>query len=103
MADQSERDRLDNVAPGDIITLRPSDEPGAAAGQYKVVHKDLNETSTTIVVTLETDDGGDPRPRVAGRHGREPVTGIKVGIGAESHPPTPRFVTSGPPAAWQLL
>ncbi|MCV7153972.1 hypothetical protein [Mycolicibacterium pyrenivorans] len=57
MADQSERDRLDNVAPGDIITLRPSDEPGAAAGQYKVVHKDLNETSTTIVVTLETDDG----------------------------------------------
>ncbi|HEY9263584.1 MAG TPA: hypothetical protein VIQ11_03130 [Mycobacterium sp.] len=59
MADQSERDRLDNVAPGDIITLRPTGEPGTVAGQYKVVHKDLNETSATatIVVTLETDDG----------------------------------------------
>lgn len=59
MADQSERDRLGNVAEGDIITLRESDETGAVTGQYKVVHKDLDESATpaTIIVTLEADDG----------------------------------------------
>ena len=62
MADQSERDRLGNVAEGDVITLRESDGPGAVTGQYKVVHKDLNESpesaaTATIIVTLEADDG----------------------------------------------
>ncbi len=71
MAGQSSDDRLENVAPGDIISLRLSDEPGAVVGQYKVVHKDPlvhrdkvaqrdpNESATTstIVVTLAGDDG----------------------------------------------
>ena len=60
MAGQSDTDRLDNVAPGDIIALDlPNDDlsndDGADARQFKVVHKDSN--GATIIITLEGDDG----------------------------------------------
>jgi hypothetical protein len=65
MAGQSDTDRLDNVAPGDIIALElpnddlPNDDlpndDGADVRQFKVVHKDSN--GATIIITLEGDDG----------------------------------------------
>ena len=59
MAGQSLDDRLESVAPGDIIELPLSDKPEAAVGQYKVVHKDANKsgTTSTVVLTLEGDNG----------------------------------------------
>lgn len=55
MSGQPLDDRLESVAPGDIISLPLSGEPEAAVRQYKVVRKDSNESSAgpTIVVTLE--------------------------------------------------
>lgn len=72
MTEQSNDDRLGNVAPGDIISL---ELPGKNAGdgreyrEYKVVHKDVvhqdvvhrdsvnSDPNPTIIVTLEGDDG----------------------------------------------
>ncbi len=58
MTAQTENDRLDNVAPGDLIALTV---PGAGdqPRQYKVVHTDARAGSAgpTMLVTLETDDG----------------------------------------------
>lgn len=64
MAGQVDNDRIGNVAPGDVISLRLPDRPEDGR-QYKVVHKeevkqtDSNESasSSTIVVTLEGDEG----------------------------------------------
>lgn len=58
MAGQTDNDRLDNVAPGDIISLHLPDRPGDGRA-YKVVHKDSSEVNATptVLVTLEGDDG----------------------------------------------
>ncbi|CAA0134149.1 Uncharacterised protein [Mycolicibacterium vanbaalenii] len=58
MAGQTDNDRLENVAPGDIIALQLPDRPGDGR-PYKVVHKDSSEVNATpaIIVTLEGDDG----------------------------------------------
>ena len=64
MAGQSLDDRLDSVAPGDIIELPTSRGPGVAGQQYKVVHKDVvlkdddeADAASMIVVTLEGESG----------------------------------------------
>ena len=63
MAGQSSDDRLESVAPGDIIELPTSHGPGVVGQQYKVVHKDVvldddeSAAVSTIVVTLEGDSG----------------------------------------------
>jgi hypothetical protein len=56
MAGNTEQDRIDNVAPGDLITL---ERDGAPARQYKVVHKSSGESDsgTVFTVVLEGDDG----------------------------------------------
>ena len=58
MTAQSDNDRLDNVAPGDLITLAVPNR-GDGPGEYKVVHMDSRENAsgTTMIVTLEGDDG----------------------------------------------
>ncbi|MBB2989204.1 hypothetical protein FHR72_000661 [Mycolicibacterium iranicum] len=57
MTAQSDTARLDDVAPGDVISLTVpgADEPG----EYKVVHKNDTEGTSgpTVIVTLEGDDG----------------------------------------------
>lgn len=57
MTAQSDSDRIDNVAPGDLISLNLPDT--GEAREYKVVHMDSREdaTGTTMIVTLEGDDG----------------------------------------------
>jgi hypothetical protein len=45
-------DRIDHVAPGDVITL----DRGSGDQPYRVVHKD--STDAGFIVTLE-DDGGE--------------------------------------------
>lgn len=62
MAGQSENDRLDNVAPGDIIALQRPDRLETPSRQYKVVHKDRENGADSagtpmILLTLEGDDG----------------------------------------------
>jgi hypothetical protein len=56
MSGNTENDRIDNVAAGDLITI---EHDGTGARQYKVVHKTTNKTDTGIVftITLATDDG----------------------------------------------
>ena len=58
MTAQSDNDCLDNVAPGDLITLAVPNR-GDGPGEYKVVHIDSRENAsgTTMIVTLEGDDG----------------------------------------------
>jgi hypothetical protein len=58
MTTQSDTDRLDNIAPGDIISLRPPHTP-EGEHQYKVVHTDVGDDPShkTMVVTIEGDDG----------------------------------------------
>lgn len=58
MTAQSDNDRLDNVAPGDLITLAVPNR-GDGPGEYKVVHIDSRENASgmTMIVTLEGDDG----------------------------------------------
>jgi hypothetical protein len=59
MTAQSDTDRLDNVAPGDVISLAPPHVSEGSARQYKVVHTDAGDdpSGTTMLVTLEGDDG----------------------------------------------
>ena len=65
MSAQSENDRIDNVAPGDIIVLDLPDQSETGSCDYKVVHKDHKDQESgaapagtpMIVVTLEGDDG----------------------------------------------
>lgn len=58
MTAQSDTDRLDNIAPGDIISLSPPHAPNGEH-QYKVVHTDVRDDSSgkTMIVTIEGDDG----------------------------------------------
>ena len=58
MTAQSDTDRLDNVAPGDLISLALPDA-GDDPRQYKVVHTDSRDdpSGTTMIVTLEGDEG----------------------------------------------
>jgi hypothetical protein len=54
MSNISNNDRIDDVAPGDVVLVeRGSGEPAP----YKVVHKDAGETAGTYVVTYEDDSG----------------------------------------------
>jgi hypothetical protein len=54
MSNISSNDRIDNVAPGDIVLVgRGSGEPAP----YKVVHMDADKDAATCVVTYEDDDG----------------------------------------------
>ncbi len=59
MTAQSDTDRLDNVAPGDLISLSPPHAAEGDAHQYKVVHTDVRDAPSgkTMIVTLEGDDG----------------------------------------------
>ncbi|ANI42744.1 hypothetical protein [Mycolicibacterium vaccae] len=59
MTAQPESDRLDTVAPGDLISLPLPDAPPAEDRQYKVVHIDRRGASAdeTMLITLEADDG----------------------------------------------
>ncbi|PRC43675.1 hypothetical protein C6A85_000000104115 [Mycobacterium sp. ITM-2017-0098] len=59
MTAQSDTDRLDNIAPGDLISLTLPNAPERSASQYKVVHTDSRDdpSGTTMIVTLEGDDG----------------------------------------------
>ncbi|KWX57227.1 hypothetical protein [Mycobacterium sp. NAZ190054] len=59
MTAQPDSDRLDSVAPGDLISLPLPDAPDAADRQYKVVHIDPEGASSdgAILMTLEADDG----------------------------------------------
>lgn len=56
MSENSDNDRIDNVAPGDLITV---DHDGTGEQQYKVVHMNANEHDggTVFTVTLAGDDG----------------------------------------------
>lgn len=58
MTAQFDNDRLDNVAPGDLITLAAPGQ-GDEPREYKVVHTDSreDESGTTMIVTLEGDGG----------------------------------------------
>lgn len=58
MTAQSDTDRLDNVAPGDLISL-PLPDAEDDAREYKVVHTESRNdpSGTTMIVTLEGDDG----------------------------------------------
>ena len=51
--------RIDEVAPGDLVTLDVPGDERAGERQYKVVFVDAPESAggTTFAVTLETDDG----------------------------------------------
>jgi hypothetical protein len=51
MEHATDNDRIDDVAPGDVITL----ERGAGDGPYRVVHKD--STDAGFLITLEPDSG----------------------------------------------
>lgn len=51
MSNISENDRIEDVAPGDLVLV----DRGAGPVPCKVVHKD--ETDGTCVVTYEVDDG----------------------------------------------
>ncbi len=65
MSGQSLDDRIDNVAPGDIIALQLPDQPETGSRDYKVVHKDHKDQvngadsagTPMIILTLEGDDG----------------------------------------------
>jgi hypothetical protein len=54
MADKSSNDRIDDVAPGDIIAV---DRGSGTTQPHKVVHKQYGEDPTTYVVTFEKGDG----------------------------------------------
>ena len=63
MSEQSDDARIEDVAPGDIISLERPDSRGDSR-EYKVVHKDVvrpepddSAAEPTIIVTLEGDDG----------------------------------------------
>ncbi|KUI44430.1 oxidoreductase [Mycobacterium sp. IS-1590] len=51
MSNISENDRIEDVAPGDIVLV----DRGAEPVPCKVVHKDINDG--TAVITYELDDG----------------------------------------------
>ncbi|CAN3131577.1 hypothetical protein ACNUDN_27085 [Mycobacterium sp. smrl_JER01] len=58
MTAQPDRDRVDTVAPGDLISLPLPDAPDGGEQQYKVVHIDPRGAATeAILLTLESDDG----------------------------------------------
>jgi len=59
MTAQSGTDRIDNVAPGDLISLAAPDAPQDGTREYKVVFTESRDdaTGTTVIVTLEGDDG----------------------------------------------
>lgn len=61
MVEQSDKDLLENVAPGDIISLEFPDRHAGGGREYKVVHKDSAHSATTptIIVTLEGDEGAN--------------------------------------------
>lgn len=58
MTAQTENDRLDNVASGDLIALTVRSAAGQPR-QYKVVHTGsrADPTGPTMLVTVESDDG----------------------------------------------
>lgn len=51
--------RVDEVAPGDLVTLDVPGDERAGERQYKVVFVDAHDAAegATFTVTLETDDG----------------------------------------------
>jgi hypothetical protein len=51
--------RIDEVAPGDLVTLDVPGDERAGERQYKVVFVDAPESTggATFTVTVETDDG----------------------------------------------
>ncbi|KQY06168.1 hypothetical protein ASD37_17805 [Mycobacterium sp. Root135] len=51
--------RVDEVAPGDLVTLDVPGDERAGKRQYKVVFVDARDAAegATFTVTLETDDG----------------------------------------------
>ena len=51
MSNISENDRIEDVAPGDIVLV----DRGGKSVPCKVVHKDVNDG--TSVITYEVDDG----------------------------------------------
>ncbi|OBK26936.1 hypothetical protein A5634_24345 [Mycobacterium asiaticum] len=55
MAGISENDRIDDVAPGDLIAFDRAIDRGPGRKSYKVVFKDATEAG--YVVTLEGNDG----------------------------------------------
>ncbi|WP_275571696.1 hypothetical protein [Mycolicibacterium vanbaalenii] len=59
MTAQPDSDRLDRVAPGDLISLPLPDAPDAEAREYKVVHIDARSASSDgpMLITLEADEG----------------------------------------------
>lgn len=59
MTAQPDSDRLDKVAPGDLISLSLPDAPDAEGRQYKVVHIDARgaDSDGALVVTFEADEG----------------------------------------------
>ncbi|NVN49852.1 hypothetical protein [Mycolicibacterium hippocampi] len=64
MSEQSDDARIENVAPGDIISLELPERNSGDAREYKVVHKDgvhqdsgNSEADPMFIVTLEGDDG----------------------------------------------
>lgn len=59
MTAQPDGDRLDSVAPGDLISLPLPDEPAPQDRLYKVVHIDPNGAASdgALVLTLEADAG----------------------------------------------
>lgn len=52
MANVSENDPIDDVAPGDVVLVARNDSEPAP---YQVVHKDARDGA--VVVTYQTDDG----------------------------------------------
>ena len=73
-------DRIDDVAPGDLITL----DQGSGEQAYKVVHKEA--TDSGFLVTVEGDDGETfDRELAAGT----PVKRSLESMGESSQSPTP--------------
>lgn len=51
MSEQTNADHVENVAPGDVVTL----DHGERTGTYRVVHVDAGDPN--YLLTLETDGG----------------------------------------------
>ncbi|MGV0794808.1 hypothetical protein, partial [Mycolicibacterium sp. XJ1819] len=54
MSNISRDDRIDDVAPGDVVLVSRGSED---ARPYKVVHKEASGGPATFVVTFEADNG----------------------------------------------
>lgn len=53
MSENTDRARIDDVAPGDFVAV----DRGSGEQPQKVVHKDFDAATGRVLVTFETDNG----------------------------------------------